>query len=268
MKKRLLTLVLATTMVMSMSISAFAATIDDAGDLADQEVVVGESTVKEPTVKITVPTSTSIILNPYKISFEQNGAIVNNQVVSVPQVIVNESDVPVAVSISSLKVTTDVAMLAAENGKAPTIAAEDNAKKAFVYFNIGKGSWDATAGAWTGKIATTYADASCTALTTTAAEVKDAIVLDAMKVTVKKTKTADGDAAKTKAVDPKTGNYVTVTIAADAQDVQWTTTTTETPSVAAYGFGGFLNNHTTAVWDEDDTISPQYKFTFALQSNK
>jgi len=271
MKKKLLSLALVATMVFGMSISAFAADLDDATELTTGQAVTGTSQVVEPTIKVTVPTSTKIYVNPYKIPYKVDGVFYNSQIVSVPQVIVNESDVPLAISISELKATagSNVTLLPATDGKAPTLEDSDTGKKAFVYFSIVKGGkWDAKLndgeGAWTGNaIPTTFSGSTCTALSSEAAAVAEPFVVDAMKKTVKEVAKKESDQAKAKEVDPKTGNYVTVTIEGDKL-----VTTTETPSIVTYGFGGFLNGKSATVWEEADTINPGYKFTFKILENK
>lgn len=104
MKKKLLALVLAGIMTFGASMTTFAA---DASvtDSTTETAVTGTGLVNLPTIKITVPTTFNIVLNPYQIAYEVDGETYKTQIVTVPQLITNESDVAVAVNIKEFTAT-------------------------------------------------------------------------------------------------------------------------------------------------------------------
>lgn len=100
MKKRLLSVLLAATMTMgATSISAFAEDINNMGDLAGTQSFEASGEAKVPTINITVPTTGTIVLDPFNL--EQNG-----QITSADFKIINNSDIPVSVSLTEAKATT------------------------------------------------------------------------------------------------------------------------------------------------------------------
>lgn len=271
MKKRILALVLSAVMVMGLSITAFAADgeIDTVTALTTGQAVTVTSTTTAPTIKVTVPTTAALTLNPYKISYtDAAGNIATNQIVSVPQAIVSESDVPLTVVLDkSFKATVANVTLdaAGSDGKAPAAYTDaTTAKKGFIYLGVAAAKWNATSKKFEGAVPTSFNSATCAVLSETApTEDIELYVLPAMKV-AKKTSTTGTAAAR--ALDEKSGNYVTVeAVTADGKTSY--VTTTETPSAVAFGFGGFLNQYATTAWATTDTVTPTVKFTFKLNSN-
>lgn len=101
MKKKLLSCVLAATLAMSATTVGFAAgkpiTAPDESGVYGQDVEVTETTTV-PTISVTIPTSTAVVINPYKLEVEMDGAKFNDAIITVEQTIVNESNVPISVS--------------------------------------------------------------------------------------------------------------------------------------------------------------------------
>ena len=91
--KKVIATLLATTMVMSTSVMAYATEITTPGDSGTYtSTVTGDSKVTTPTIKITVPTEVSMTIDPYKIAGK-------TQIVSADQFIKNESNVPISVGV-------------------------------------------------------------------------------------------------------------------------------------------------------------------------
>jgi hypothetical protein len=142
MKKKILSLALASAMALSFSTTAFAAddTVIQAPTATDgsySAAVDVTTTVKTPTIKITVPSGSQVGLNPYKLSFTVGDADPStDQVINIAQQIVNESDVPVSVG-ATIKATPNadgnaVLATAALTGKETT-------KSVFAYLDIEEG---------------------------------------------------------------------------------------------------------------------------------
>lgn len=68
------------------------------------QTVSGDSTTQAPKIKILVPTDASFVINPYKITVTNDGVSSNSAIISPKNVITNESEVPVAVSVESFVV--------------------------------------------------------------------------------------------------------------------------------------------------------------------
>ena len=92
--KKVIATLLAATMVMGTSVMAYAADPitkpNESGSYTS--TVTGDSTIKTPTIKITVPTTVSMEIDPYKIAGK-------TQIVSADQFIKNESNVPISVGV-------------------------------------------------------------------------------------------------------------------------------------------------------------------------
>lgn len=122
MKKRALALVLAGVMALGTSVTAFAAEGDPAEvtDSTTATEVKGKGAINLPTIKVTVPTAFDVVLNPYQIAYELGDDTYKTQIVTVPQLITNESDVAVAVNVKEFKAepSDDVKVLNKTVGKA------------------------------------------------------------------------------------------------------------------------------------------------------
>lgn len=91
--KKVIATLLAATMVMSTSVMAYAAEITTPGESGTYtSTVTGDSAIQTPTIKITVPTTVSMTIDPYKIAEK-------NQIVSDDQFIINKSNVPISVGV-------------------------------------------------------------------------------------------------------------------------------------------------------------------------
>lgn len=105
MKKKVMALVLAGIMTVGASMTAFAADTPVTDSTTATEVT-GTGQVKLPTLKVTVPTAFDVVLNPFQLAYEgADGNKYKTQIVTVPQVIKNESDVAVAINIKEFKAT-------------------------------------------------------------------------------------------------------------------------------------------------------------------
>lgn len=91
--KKVIATLLAATMVMGTSVMAYAGEINAPGENGTYtSTVTGDSAITTPTIKITVPTTVSMTIDPYKIAEK-------NQIVSDDQFIKNESNVPISVGV-------------------------------------------------------------------------------------------------------------------------------------------------------------------------
>ena len=93
--KKLMSAAMAGALALSLSVPAFASGntvltgVDSLGEGATIEVT---GTTKTADVKVTVPTSSSVVLNPYELDYTVEGAAsaVNDQIISAAQYIVND----------------------------------------------------------------------------------------------------------------------------------------------------------------------------------
>lgn len=103
--KKLACTTLAGLMAVSMTVPAFAATISDIGGLSDIGLDISGST-EVPTISVTVPTTGSVITNPYKLSVDVSAAndgsdLTTDQIISATQFIESESNVPLNLSVTA-----------------------------------------------------------------------------------------------------------------------------------------------------------------------
>lgn len=102
MKKRALSFILAGAMAFAMGTAAFAADADISAPGEDgtygQEVDI-TTEVSVPTISIIVPTTSTVVINPYKLDYEIEGTTVSGSgITALEQTIENKSDVPISVS--------------------------------------------------------------------------------------------------------------------------------------------------------------------------
>lgn len=86
-----------------------------------------------PEIKVTVPASGELFINPYEMPVEINGAFIGYQIVSTPTVIQNESVVPLKISATvtgTIKKDSDMTL------SSTSVDASYTKKKAFIYFEI------------------------------------------------------------------------------------------------------------------------------------
>ena len=136
--KKLLSLLMAIAMVASLASTAFAEDPPEVG--SDGETVLEDSTktatstvkskIKAPTIKVTVPTTNYVYLNPYKMSVTVGSATQNGTIVSIPGEIKSESDVKLDFSA----VVTGKAASGVTLEKAPVGTKTTNSVYMFVYF--------------------------------------------------------------------------------------------------------------------------------------
>lgn len=133
--KKFASAALAGAMALSMSATAFAASTTEVGmdGLADGATVEVTGTTQTATVKILVPATGDIVLNPYELDYTVEGAAspVQDQIISATQYIVNESNLPVKVST---KVTGTIEGADFATGSATA----ETDKKVNLNFNIAK----------------------------------------------------------------------------------------------------------------------------------
>jgi len=119
-KKRIIATLLTVALTVGSSVGTMAAITDMAGAGTGQEIT-GTSTVKTPTIKITVPTTAAIVINPFQLKHTIDDVEYTDQIISVPQDIDNESDVAVKINIEGFlaKPTNDgITIMSATAAKA------------------------------------------------------------------------------------------------------------------------------------------------------
>ncbi|MBR1930100.1 MAG: hypothetical protein IJ833_01305 [Lachnospiraceae bacterium] len=177
MKKKIFAFGLAMTMVMGMSMTAFADYADydaeqaglagntSAGSSVTMENALEMSSqVEQPVLKITLPaTPSKIILNPYRTEYEVSAAVVGSgtdenpetpavtstdSVISKAMEIQNASKVPVQVNVESFYVTLDDgvdAKLKTTKLATAALAKTDTTNSVFLYLATGKDATEAAA---------------------------------------------------------------------------------------------------------------------------
>jgi len=146
--KKMLSMIMAIAMVASLAVTAFA---DESFTVGSGEYPASEnvtdtnkaftstikSKVKAPTIKVTIPTTNNVYLNPYKMSValdENNNS--NSEIVSIPTIIKSETDCKLAFSAvvtgkASTGVTLEKASVKKDDG---TDAKKTNSVYMYVYF--------------------------------------------------------------------------------------------------------------------------------------
>ncbi len=98
-----------------------------------QNTTVIEAVCDLPEIKVTVPATGELFINPYEMPVEINGQTLGYQIISTPTVIQNESIVPLKVSATvtgAIKEGSDMALSSA------SVDPNSTRKKAFIYFEI------------------------------------------------------------------------------------------------------------------------------------
>jgi len=137
--KKLLSLLMAIAMVASLASTAFASDFEvgptDPNDpnLTDSTKTVTstvKSKIKSPTIKVTIPTTNNVFLNPYKMKVEVDNVAKYDEIVSIPGTIKSESDVKLDFSaVVTGKAASGVTLEKASVGTKTT-----NSVYMFVYF--------------------------------------------------------------------------------------------------------------------------------------
>lgn len=185
--RKVMSALLAAMLVLSLAVPAFATPITSVDQLAEPVEIEVAGTTKTAEIKITVPTSASVILNPYELNVTVDGSQVQDQVISAVQAIKNESDLPVKVS-TTVTGTIEGAEFATSSAVAETT------KKVYLQFGV-----EAIADVADGGTPALTAGATKKTLSTTPVEFKDS---DAVTMTKKGGATSSmafgftGDASK------------------------------------------------------------------------
>ena len=133
-RKHLLCALMALVLLFSAQPAALAS---NAGN--QRSTVINADTVRLPVIRVTIPSRGTVYVNPFKLPITINDEDVDDQIVSVPANIANESEVPVEVDITvlgTLKPGSDMNLVATPTGGTGT------AKNAFVYFEIQQSNSD------------------------------------------------------------------------------------------------------------------------------
>lgn len=203
-----------------------------AGAAAGQEIT-GDATLNLPTISVTVPTTADIVINPFQMEYdidEDNSS--SSQIICVPQEIVNESNVAIAVNVADLtaKDVTDGILIS-------TTALTDKitTKSAFLYLEVIED-----------KEGTKFADAYNS-------KAANQVVIPYVKADDTKTKKGAKDAVVVLGAKPTDGDGTKALFAINGSVVANPTKVNEDKSVSP------------APWEATDTLSISFKFTFTPQ---
>ena len=262
MKKKLLATMLATSMVMGTSLCAFAEEVEPeaTGDLESVEAVVGgaqvegNSDITLPVIKVVVPTTASVVLNPYKMKYTpEGGEEASDQIVSVEQSIKSYSNVALDVNVSALKGSSDnVTFLTAPYATKPVTT-----KSVFMYLEM------------TGEEGTYNESGFDSSKTPTAKQVlvgtKDAAkagmgTLDAVEAIEFKYYDHEGgdldEEGYLASLETETPGYKVV----DTENTE--------PTEVYFKLLGDMVPNPTSAWLATDTVNVSWKFTFTPQVNE
>lgn len=124
-QKRLLCAGLALVLLFSAQPAALA--------VASRTTVIDANRVRLPVIRLTIPTRGSVYINPLKLPVSIGDAESEDQIVSAPACIANQSEVPVEVDITvtgTIKTGSNMKLVTTPTG------GTGDAKNAFVYFEI------------------------------------------------------------------------------------------------------------------------------------
>ena len=216
--KKLVSTALAGAMALSLSVPAFAADTD----LEQSTNITG--TTQAPTIKITVPATGAVTVNPYKMAVSVGGSDVTDQIISATQYIENASDV-------ALKVSAEVTGTAAGNLAFATASTQGSraptTNSVFMYFEMVASDDGSTEPTW----ATAYDSKAATQILVSTKATKKADMLTLAAGTGTAAASAGGYAAFHLAGDAAS-TPTTAWAAADKADVAiaFTFTPTATPT--------------------------------------
>lgn len=225
-RNKVLSTLLAATMVVGTAMPAFAANSDAKLDGSDKTEISGS--VETPIIKVSIPTTGAVIINPYKMTVDtsvaQDGSgNTTAQIISTPQYIQNNSNVDINVSVSVSGTVAGNAKLATKE-----LTAKDVTNSAFLYAEF----LPATAGS----------DAK-----------------DITKV-VEPTWATGYDAAKHVLVGAKATTKAIGTLS--AAEFETDGTTVKTPTYMGFHLAGSAVSAPTTAWASGDTISVTIAWTF------
>lgn len=239
MKKKLLTLILASTMLVGATLTVNAEEIADSAAAAEGSEITGSSTVNLPTIKITVPTTADIIINPYQMTYEDEDAGItgNSQIISAEQEIESLSNVAVAVNVKDL---TTTGVTDGINIETAALTNKVVTKSAFLYLEVVNAEENGS-----------YAFADAYNKSSTS------------QIIIPNSEALD---AKGKEIEAASKDAIVVLAASDET----------TPTTAAFKINGSVvanpvvvdeetDEKTAAPWTDADSIGISFKFTFSPQ---
>lgn len=146
--KKVLSLVLALALVLTLAAPAFATPNVSAPDattgLYGAENNITGST-EAPTIAVTIPTTGSVTVNPYKMTVSIDSTNYTDQIISAPQFIKNESDVDIAIDVTT---TGEVAQGSEAVFATNNVGSTVTTKSVFLYFEIMAATDGSTAPTW------------------------------------------------------------------------------------------------------------------------
>ncbi len=221
--KKIMSSALAGVMALSLSVPAFAAANSNTS-LEQNTAITG--TTQAPTIKITVPDTGAVVVNPYKMSVTPDGGstAVTDQIISATQFIENASDV--AVKVSAQVTGTAAGNLAFATASTQTKAVTTNS--VFMYFEMVASDDGSTEPTW----ATAYDSKSATQILISTKATKKADMLTLAAGTGTAAASAGGYAAFHLAGDAAS-TPTTAWAAADKADVAIAFTFTPTATSTA-----------------------------------
>ena len=134
--KKLFALILSCAMMLGLAATAFADLIEEPDDqtgLYGAETTI-EGEVSAPTIKVTVPTSGAVAINPYGMEYTVDGLdeAATDKIISPVHVIKNESDVAISIDVSIVGTPAHDEVLLATGALKGT----ETTKSVFMYFEI------------------------------------------------------------------------------------------------------------------------------------
>ena len=242
-KNRILPLILALLLTMSVGIPAFAEEEESTFN-SETEIT---STYKEPEIAVTVPETGSAFINPLGLPVEvgNDEKVVGQQIVTAPLFISNEGDIAMKVSASVTTTLPEGATMSLLASDTTIKDGTETGKKAFLYFQMAPTALTGTDGP--------YDDGEPTAAAS------EEIANWDQAHTAKDIVLANGKAVKS------TAPMVTLaasTITPGSQPQDPATITYNAGSIAMFRLAGVLVEEPKTPWDVNDTFTVTVAFTF------
>lgn len=92
------------------------------------------ATCRVPNIKVTVPSAGQVYLNPLELTVSINGEDTDDQILSVPCCIANESDIPLSVNVAVSGAINENSDMSLVNSSTKDFGSTD--KSAFIYFEM------------------------------------------------------------------------------------------------------------------------------------
>lgn len=229
--KKTLSLLLAVMMVLSMAVPAFAASTGTAEitDLSEEASLEVPATISGAAIKMVVPTSAKMAVNPYGLSVTIDGKTATDSVFSPTYYVENQSTLPINVTVS---ISGDASGITLVN-TAAEVEDEAGTKNLFALADLGPTAASGTEPSWKNKAPT---KTTASGYTPTAVTGGDFIVLS---------KTAANKTVKLDAKDDGTTKK----------------------DVLAFHFVGYANGKSSSPWGADDSLTANMTFTFAVAND-